>query len=342
MKSKDMALLFMLLFLFSLMAMACGPHRDELPEELTQTGETTTVTDVEADTSSETSSAPEPETETTESTPEETTAAARKATTGIYSLSTVGTISSPEYLAQREWTDWYDQYLKEAPANGVEVPCDKPAEDIKEQLYHTFNDELREKLDEICEEYGLKLHSDKNSAGSYEKLCGKLGFEPLKGLRDGRFSAGYYPDGAFYLTNTYDLAEGELILFMEYNTVGILHDIGFSITDPGLFEEKTVELNDDVQILAAENKVGLKNPRSLVIIPLDRGTVTITSYVVTSYDIELPGGKWDSVREARCLNDDELRDLIESINVSKLGSQSEETRKNGLTLEAYVWPEKKW
>lgn len=177
-------------------------------------------------------------------------------------------------MGQTEWEENHSRYLRNDPVMAAEMPneySDIAEGDYKHGIYGAYRDELKEKLDEICAKYDLKLHTDEQSAGSYDELCSKLGYVPIKNLEEGVFSSTYYDAGAFYLDNFHITSEYSLNFSFHYNLTGVMHDVRSSINDPVLYEEQIVTSGDDVRILAAGSGPVVKRPRTILFIPLDGG-----------------------------------------------------------------------
>ena len=97
--------------------------------------------------------------------------------------------------------------------------------------------------------------------------------------------------------------------------------------------------DEGYKVLAAYNPIVSKNkntrPLTWVIIPLDEGQITAFSYVEAHEDIswlENDEEKYDQKWELRCLTDEELENLINNINISSIGSQSQEIRESELSF----------
>lgn len=129
---------------------------------------------------------------------------------------------NPEIQALKEWKEFLagydvDQEIK-AKAEKGELPAIEREDWL---LYGVYSLEMGEKLDEIADRYGLKLHTEKES----------VGFGVLETVTNGQFvsevyaeTAFGYEDGAFRFTGSTELAEGQTVEFaFEYMKKGIFN-----------------------------------------------------------------------------------------------------------------------
>jgi hypothetical protein len=117
-------------------------------------------------------------------------------------ISLAGYQGSPEAEALREWNDFLKNYdtgheILNALGNGVFVA--EGREDWS--MYGVYSYEMGEKLDEIAEKYGLKLHSEVNFV-DYEELIYCVG-----SFMDASGGGYIYEDGSFQFEGDAELAD---------------------------------------------------------------------------------------------------------------------------------------
>ena len=142
---------------------------------------------------------------------------------------------SPEVQAYMEWNDFlenYDTDHKIAEELGNNIFAAEGREDWS--LYNVYSYEMGEKLDEIAERYGLKLHT-KIEDVSLEELTSNVGRnfldEPCTG------GAYIYEDGTFAFDGDVELTDGRNVEIQFRRAVkGTFHDVFLSI---GTLEEYT-------------------------------------------------------------------------------------------------------
>lgn len=249
-------------------------------------------------------------------------------------LSLAGAAGSPEQLGQTEWSVWKSKYIREAPSNGVQLPCTEIPADYIDKVYGAFNDDMKAKLAGICEKYGLKLHPDEQDVSSYEDLCRRLGYKPLKEMDLDRdvFAAVDYTDGAYYF-DFVDRSEG-LNIWMHYNLTGVLHDVGGFSADPEDYTERIITTEDGVQIIVAEGKGEGDTNRTVIVIPLDRGQITVTAFYQSRVeDTSVRESSKDRYRTIETpIPEEELQKLIGDINIPAMGSQTEEVLERNISI----------
>jgi hypothetical protein len=123
-------------------------------------------------------------------------------------ISLAGYQGSPEAEALREWNDFLAEYdtdhtIWNALGNGVFVAQGR----ADWSMYGVYSYEMGEKLDEIVEKYGLKLHSKVNFA-DYETLISCVG--PFMEATGGGY---LYEDGSFQFDGDAALADFGTVSF---------------------------------------------------------------------------------------------------------------------------------
>ncbi|MCM1046339.1 MAG: hypothetical protein NC417_12590 [Candidatus Gastranaerophilales bacterium] len=142
-------------------------------------------------------------------------------------ISLSGFRDSPEAQALAEWTAYCDDHVSQIVAelgNGVFVAEGRP----DWEMYMVYSYEMGEKLDEIADKYGLKLHRNMNVV-SYEELAYRVGGNFLS--EDCIRYWGYiYDDGSFQGECDVDLAD--------YGTVALQ----YARAVKGTFDEVTLNI----------------------------------------------------------------------------------------------------
>ncbi len=136
----------------------------------------------------------------------------------VEQLSMQGYLGSPGYQAALEWQDFlsgYDQdgeLMRKADANRDYPPIDYMS-------YLCYTDEMREKIDSLCEKYGLEIlgpvYTPMSPEGwpEYSLLLPNLGMEPVvrePGIMEEYGSGSYFRGGSFQLGVDFRL-HGELV-----------------------------------------------------------------------------------------------------------------------------------
>ena len=106
---------------------------------------------------------------------------------------------SPEYQASVEWFRFWEEYMEEKSRDTSDWRDFEGAQALLgTDIYLAWDTVMAEKLLEICDKYGLKLHTDMSMASSLDEFYALAGTEPF-GLPDGVVSSpGYvFEDGSF-------------------------------------------------------------------------------------------------------------------------------------------------
>jgi len=130
-------------------------------------------------------------------------------TTEVYQmLSMQGVAGTPGYQAGREWHAWLEQYDTDGAVRNSQEAY---SEDFGEEYwaYDLYSREMKDKLDEICEAYGLELlgpaHTDTDISHTYQALGISGIFRQDAPVRTGGLGHYYFENGAFKV-------EGEVTL----------------------------------------------------------------------------------------------------------------------------------
>lgn len=138
-------------------------------------------------------------------------------------ISVVGVDGSKNQMAMQEWLD----YKKEYDPDGMKAKISDFVSPKQYSDYYAYTQELVDKVDEICQKYGLKLNGDNGLALDYNKhfLTDAIGIEtvfqdhaPVQAeYHGGRF----YESGNFaldyYVTMQDERAQQEYSFFLHYS-----------------------------------------------------------------------------------------------------------------------------
>lgn len=123
-------------------------------------------------------------------------------------LSVQGVEGTPGYQATKEWYDWLEGYDTDMAIYHSEAAF---SEDFGEEYetYNLYSREMKEKLDEICEKYGLsllgKMYVDPNVEAGYQALQISGILRPSVAAREVSANLSYYANGAFRWEGTMQL-----------------------------------------------------------------------------------------------------------------------------------------
>ena len=115
-------------------------------------------------------------------------------------MSLNGLPDSPEYKAAVEWTEWNTAWQEENPDPRAELGVDDSWHETPDNYAYFYGasfNEQAEKLDEIAEKYGLKLHTVRAPLETEEELCAVLGVSELAADIVKGIDGTVYEDGSF-------------------------------------------------------------------------------------------------------------------------------------------------
>lgn len=180
----------------------------------------------------------------------ETPVSGTEASLDVFSLQ--GVQNSPSYLAAQEWFDFTQNYV----FPGGEYWESEP----DYWAYNVLNQEMVDKLDAICEKYGLKIigkpwheHSDCTTflelAGVQSLVRADSGAEVH--LPQGRF----FPGGSFNIYGTLTMPETEQTLTISYSCIqkDVLYDV-FGYLDSNTVTQRNYTTKDGVSLLLLESE----------------------------------------------------------------------------------------
>lgn len=175
---------------------------------------------------------------------------------------------SPEYQASAEWDAFYWGY--DTDGTILAQAGNEPIEEEDEyEAYSCYSQEMEEKVDEICEKYGLSKLNGFQISNNYEELCSKAGVGAFcKELSENvkhTFLTGYlYADGSFKIEGEVTLA-GSSIYEVTYQMIrsvkGSLNNLLYDDLTEYRTREYETENGEIVLIASSEDQ----NPLILVI-----------------------------------------------------------------------------
>lgn len=152
-------------------------------------------------------------------------------------IALAGPAGSPEYEAQKEWNEFETAYSRE---HMDEFDCVPVFDKDYYSLYSCYNQTMADKLDEICEKYGLKPHQTIAYFDKIDGLYEGTGFgsilpEDFEGLAKGY----YYDDGSFHLEFLITLSDGrEALCSLSRDAAGTFNEPMMNVGDSATFEER--------------------------------------------------------------------------------------------------------
>lgn len=236
-------------------------------------------------------------------------------------LSLVGPKGSPEYEAQMEWGDFYWQHYSET--NGSDDNEERPCESYYD-IYGCWDQEMKDKLDEILEKYGLEPHQTYAGTNSLDVLCKEIGirriFPELK-ERTGYHAASqdywYYDDGSFSIERMVDWEdmENSFVFHMDCCKKGVLNDVALNIDDPSHYTEWDYTTTSGVHVHAIESTEEYLSKNGVVIDPsvvfiIDRPESVVS--IIIHYD-NIPHKDGSRSHDYKILSHEELQAFLESI-----------------------------
>lgn len=171
-------------------------------------------------------------------------------------LSLQGIAGSPEYLAAQEWDPYEWNIIKNAPEQ-IEDDFDAPEE---YDGYFIGNQQMQNKVDELCEKYSLKLLGPMALTQSFEQdiffeslgLSGLTKKDARAVVEDG--SGYFYECGNFKLEFWMTLTEEtrwphEILVSYLYKTKGYFDTVTLSVEDINSTEQWNDTLADGTEVL---------------------------------------------------------------------------------------------
>ena len=146
-----------------------------------------------------------------------------------------GYTDTPEGRATAEWNAFLDGYDTMAAAQDADR---NPGQlDSKYALYQVYNREMADKLDEIVEKYGLKLHTEMIDAYEHPEAMEDV----QEALGDNQaYSAYFFEDGSLHYDGEYDLPNyGKVDYQFDRYVRGTFNEVILNVGDVSAYEEWT-------------------------------------------------------------------------------------------------------
>lgn len=183
----------------------------------------------------------------------------RTGTVGVRQvLSLQGVVGAPGYLASKEWYEWKQSY---DPDMEIYYSDEAFSEDFGEEYYSygLYSREMKEKVDEICEKYGLELLGRVYTDTDIEETFRAMGipgiFKQDAPVQPGRLGHYYYENGSFKVEGNVTLTGEntpwpyETIISFRCNRKDAFGDLYDTIGPVGTYEEWNYTTSDGVDVL---------------------------------------------------------------------------------------------
>lgn len=182
-------------------------------------------------------------------------------------LSVQGVEGTPGYQATKEWYDWLENYDRDLAIYHSEEAF---SEDFGEEYYayNLYSREMKDKLDEICDKYGLellgKMYVDPDMEGACQALQIAGIFRPDVAVSTASSSMSYYVNGAFRWEGTVQLeGQADRILLYRCNRKDAFSDLSASVGPEGSYEEWVYTTSYGVDVLMVLDHSGISASASL-------------------------------------------------------------------------------
>ena len=171
-------------------------------------------------------------------------------------ISLQGIVGSPEYMAAQEW-NLYEWNIIAKESEQIEDNFDAPAE---YDAYFIGNQEMQDKVDELCEKYGLKLLGPMALTQNFEQdiFFDSLGLSGLT-RKDAKVivedGSGYFYECGNFKLEFWMTLEGEarwphkLLVSYLYKTKGYFDTVTLSVEDVNSAEQWNYTLGDGTEVL---------------------------------------------------------------------------------------------
>ena len=146
---------------------------------------------------------------------------------------------SPEYQASVEWSLFWEEYMEEKSRDSSDWRDFEGAQELlSTDIYLAWDTVMAEKLLEICDKYGLKLHTDMTMASSLDEFYSLAGTEPF-GLPDGEVSSpGYvFEDGSFKAEGFIEIDGDNTIFTVSKYVSGTMPPFPAYLAEPENYQE---------------------------------------------------------------------------------------------------------
>ena len=146
---------------------------------------------------------------------------------------------SPEYQASVEWSLFWEEYMEEKSRDSSDWRDFEGAQELlSTDIYLAWDTVMAEKLLEICDKYGLKLHTDMTMASSLDEFYSLAGTEPF-GLPDSEVSSpGYvFEDGSFKAEGFIEIDGDNTIFTVSKYVSGTMPPFSAYLAEPENYQE---------------------------------------------------------------------------------------------------------
>ena len=146
---------------------------------------------------------------------------------------------SPEYQASVEWSLFWEEYMEEKSRDSSDWRDFEGAQELLgTDIYLAWDTVMAEKLLEICDKYGLKLHKDMTMASSLDEFYSLAGTEPF-GLPDSEVSSpGYvFEDGSFKAEGFIEIDGDNTIFTVSKYVSGTMPPFPAYLSEPENYQE---------------------------------------------------------------------------------------------------------
>ena len=188
-----------------------------------------------------------------------------------------GYTGSPEYLAAKEWMEFRNGY--DADRTILNEIGDSPTNlDSRYTLYSVYTQEMCDKLDDITNKYGLKLHSEMNIVDQAEldyRVGGKFMGENLS-----RGLAYIYDDGTFQFDGDAQYGHSQVLFQCRRAVKGTFDEVALNVGNIELYQESQYQTKSGETVLLAN-----KSSRGIIIADFEDCFITVN--VLGSHEFDL-------------------------------------------------------
>lgn len=177
-------------------------------------------------------------------------------------LSIQGVKGTPGYQATKEWYEWLENYDTDMSVYHSEEAFSEDFGDAY-YAYNLYSREMKDKLDEICEKYGLELLGKMYDDPDVEAGCQAIGipgiFRPEVQAEADWGQIAYYANGSFRLEGRVTLEnQTERIYLYRCNRKDAFTDLYGSIGPEGTYEEWVYTTSYGVDVLMVRSPGGAR------------------------------------------------------------------------------------
>lgn len=204
-------------------------------------------------------------------------------------LSIQGVQGTPGYQASKEWYEWLERYDQDMTIYHSEEAF---SEDFGEAYwtYNLYSREMKDKLDEICQKYGLELLGKMYVDPDIAAGCQAIGIPGI--FRPGAQESAdwgeicYYANGAFRLEGHVTLpGQIDRIVLYRCHRKSAFSDLYNSVGPEGTYEEWTYTTSYGVEVLMVLDQGG---PRGNATLYAEHGDYVYLLTISEFEDVPLP------------------------------------------------------